>query len=454
MGLTRPAPSGRFAQRALIPRGDQVTPDPPADPRGDTEPNPNPPLGTVGPNVAAGTGDSNVMYPGYVSAVPWAGWPVGWDTPWMETTPTHSTFFGYSHDDPAGYASRVSTVGTCVDINSRAVVAMAAYAVTKGVPGDLPDWYQTSPEPLEYADWCELIGLVVDDLMYRGEAVLWATAHYADGYPQRFVALDPRRVTVDARGAYSVTVGDDGDTVALDRADICHIKYKHDRQAGRGYGPLAWAGRDVVSADLLDRYADNLARNGTSAVLTAPGDLTAQQANDLRRDWARLRGSNPGVPAVLSGGITYATQSMSPRDMALLDLKIFDLQMIANAFGVPSVLAGLPTAAGGLTYSSPAMARVQHWAGYLLPLCQRIAGALSNWALPRGTRFEFNPNRYLQDDAASQVTALAAAFAVVDEKGRRGLTVEEFRTAMRLAPWDVARLDPFAPDAVVGSSRG
>jgi len=161
------------------------------------------------------------------------------------------------------------------------------------------------------------------------------------------------------------------------------------------------------------------------------------------------------VPAVLSGGITYATQSMSPRDMALLDLKIFDLQMVANAFGVPSTLAGLPVAAGGLSYSSPKMARDQHWSGFLLPLCQRIAGALSNWALPRGTRFEFNPNRYLQGDAMDQTAALAAAFAVVDEKGRRGLTIDEFRTAMRFAPWDVARSNAGdAVDAVVGSDRG
>lgn len=452
MNLTRPAPSGRYAQRALIPR-DQVTPDPPADPRGDVVPNDNAPVGTVGGDVPAGEGDSHVMYPGYVSATPWAGWPVGWDTPWMETTPTDSTFFGYGRQDPAGYLTRVSTVGTCVDINSRAVVAMAAYAVKGGVPIDLPDWYQTSPEPLEYADWCEFVGLVVDDLMFRGEAILWAVDNYADGYPSRFVALDPARVQLDERGRYSVTLDGDG-VLDLDRADVCHIKYKHDRQSSRGYGPLAWAGRDVVSADLLARYADNLARNGTSAVLSAPGDLTAAQADTLRRDWARLRANNPGVPAVLSGGITYATQSMSPRDMALLDLKIFDLQMIANAFGVPSSHAGLPTAAGGLTYSSPEMVRRQHWTGFLLPLCQRIAGALSNWALPRGTRFEFNPNRYLQGDALEQTTALAAAFALVDDDGRRGLTIDEFRTAMRLAPWSTANAAPAPPDALVGSARG
>jgi HK97 family phage portal protein len=458
VNLTRPPSSGRFASRALIPRDEQVTPDPPADPRGDIVPNANAPIGTVGADVPAGVGDSNVMYPGYVSATPWAGWPVGWDTPFMEPTPSHSTFFGYGQTDPAGYLTRVSTVGTCVDINSRALVAMAAYAVKAGVPIDLPDWYQTSPEPLEYADWCEFIGLVVDDLMYRGEAILWATAHYADGFPQRFVALDPGRVTIDERGRYAVTADDGTIAVELDRADVCHIRYKHDRTSGRGYGPLAWAGRDVVAADVLDRYADNLARHGTSAVLTAPGDLTAQQADNIRRDWARLRAQNPGTPAVLSGGITYASQSMTPRDMALLDLKIFDLQMISTAFGVPAGMAGLPQAAGGLTYSSPVMLRDTHWTGFLLPLCQRIAGPLSNWLLPRGTRFEFNPDRYLQASAGERAQMWATLAAIGDADGRTAITIPEIRTAERLAPWDaLVDQSPTTPppvDAVVGSARG
>ena len=449
---TRPAPSGRYAQRALIPR-DAVTPDPPADPRGDIVANANPPVGTVGADVPAGTGDSHVMYPGYVSAVPWAGWPVGWDTPYMEETPTHSTFFGYAESDPDGYLERVSTVGTCVDINARAVVAMAAYAVRAGVPMDLPDWYRISPEPTTYADWTEFVGSAVRHLLIHGEAILWAVARYADGWPSRFVALNPARIEIDDAGAYHVTVKG-GDRVELDRADVCHIRYIHDDDSARGIGPLAWAARSIVSAELLGRYASNLAAYGTSAVLTAPGELTAQQSDKVRRDWARLRSANPGTPAVLSGGITYSPQSMSPRDMALLDLKIFDLQMIANAFGVPSGLAGLPTAAGGLTYSSPAMLRDQHWTGYLLPLCQRIAGALSNWLLPRGTRFEFNPDRYLQVPLPERMAAYATGFGIVDEQGRRAITVPEIRVAERFAPWEIAAVDPAAADSVVGSTRG
>ena len=417
-------------------------------------PNGNAPVGTTGPDVPAGFGDSHVMYPGYVTATPWAGWPVGWDTPYMEPTPAFSTFFGYGAADPAGYLTRVSTVGTCVDINTRAVVAMAAYQVTAGVPGDLPEWYRSSPEPLVYADWCEFIGVVVDDLQLHGEAFLWCLARFANGYPSRFVAIDPARVELDDAGRYTVTIPDDGRRVELDRSDVCHLKYKHDRQTRRGYGPLAWSGRQVVAVDLLDKYAANIAANGVSAVLTAPGDLTAEQASQVRHDWAGLRRTNPGVPAVLSGGVTYSPLSMSPRDMALLDLKIFDLQMIANAFGVPNGLAGLPTAAGGLTYSSPSMLRDQHWTGYLLSLCQRIAGPLSNWLLPRGTRFEFNPDRYLQVSLPERMNAYAVGHGIVDEQGRRAITVPEIRVAERYAPWEVANDDPSSADALVGSTRG
>ena len=457
--IGRPASTGRYEPRtitrALIPRDDEpVTADPPPDPRADTIPNVNDPVGTVGANVPAGDGDSHVMYPGFVSAVPWAGWPVGWDTPYMEPTPTYSTFFGYGAADPAGYLQRVSTVGTCIDINARAVVAMQAYGVRDGVTVDLPDWYRTSPEPTVYADWCEFIGLAVRHLMIHGEAILWALNRYANGYPARFVALDPARVDIDDRGTYYVTGVDADDRVALDRPDVLHIRYIHDDGSTRGLGPLGWAARSIMSVDMLDRYAANLAAHGTSAVLSAPSELTAEQADRVRRDWARLRSANPGTPAVLSGGITYTPQSMSPRDMALLDLKIFDLQMVANAFGVPSGLAGLPTAAGGLTYSSPEMVRQQHYAGYLLPLCQRIAGPFSNWLLPRGTRFEFNPERYIQESAAARATTWATLHAIQDEDGRRPITVPEIRVAERFSPWEQANADPAAADAIVGSQRG
>ena len=106
------------------------------------------------------------------------------------------------------------------------------------------------------------------------------------------------------------------------------------------------------------------------------------------------------------------------------------------------------------TNSSPAMLRDQHWTNYLLPLCQRIAGAISNWALPRGTRFEFNPDRYLQQPFAERAAAWSILHVIVDEKGRRAATVPEIRVAERFAPWDVARLDPAGADSVVGSARG
>ena len=93
-----------------------------ANPRDDI-PNENPPTGSVGPNVESGFGDTHVMYPegqletsGHMPDVQsWQGWPVGWDTPlWNGQT----------------YPQRlVSTLWTCIDLNSRQLASFPIYGV-------------------------------------------------------------------------------------------------------------------------------------------------------------------------------------------------------------------------------------------------------------------------------------------------------------------------------------
>lgn len=449
--IGRPPSTGRFAPRltrALLPPDDT--------PR-ENVPNGNDPMGTVGPDVPAGFGDTHVMYPAVnppAQAEAWAGWPVEWATPWLEPSPMWSTFFGYGQSDPVGYLTRVSTVGTCVDKNARQLASFPAYSVTAGVPGELPDWYQSSPEPGTYSDWVEFMKAAVNSYLFHGETVLYSLVRYADGFPRRFIVLEPHRVHDDDAGQWWIDVGQHGDRLAVDRADLCFIRYQPDPTTGRGVGPLTWAARHLVSADVLDRYAVNIAAHGVSAVLTAPGELTAQQTAQARADWAAARRANPGIPAVLSGGLTYNALSMSPRDMALLDLKVFDLQMIASAFGVPPGLVGLPQAGGGLEYSSVDMLADHHWRDALRPMATSFAGALSNWLLPRGTRIEFNPDRYVQPGLAERAQAWTALHGIVDEQGRRAMTVPEIRTFERFAPWDVAAQGANTTDSLVGSPRG
>ncbi len=278
----------------------------------------------------------------------WDGWPVGWSTPnWG------SYGFGFHMDDPGGFMSRVSTTMTCVDLNSRQLGSFPVYGFDSrsGTRFDLPSWVET-PEPELYADWSEFMKLVVNSYQIYGEVILWATARGADGYPSRFVVLNPERITVemaDGRVVYRA-IDRNGDHLEnLDPEDLCHIKFQAATESLRGIGPLQWVGRNLVSAQVLEQYGADLARTGVWAVLRHPGNLNADQANDLKQKWAAGRAADPSLPAVLSGGVEFSTLSISPKDMALLDLRVFDEQRIAGAFGVPAYLVGLPQP-GGFTY--------------------------------------------------------------------------------------------------------
>jgi hypothetical protein len=100
----------------------------------DIPPNDNPPVGSVGPNVPEGFGDTHTMYPegqlelsGHMPDVmAWEGWPVGWGTPrW---------------NGPTATARLVSTLWTCIDLNTRQLASFPIYGV-KGVSVvPLPEW--------------------------------------------------------------------------------------------------------------------------------------------------------------------------------------------------------------------------------------------------------------------------------------------------------------------------
>lgn len=346
--------------------------------------------------------------------------------------------FGYGRHNPGGYIKRVSTVMTCVDLNTRQLASFPVYGVRERRPFKLPSWSE-SPEPTVYPDWSAFIKALGASFYLAGEVVLYATARYFEtGLPSRFVVLDPTQVFRDIDGEWFIGTSDAG--IHLDSRDVCWIPYQmlpgvHYR---RGIGPLLWSGRHVISATELDAYASAIARYGVWAVLKHPDELTADQATELQGQWMSARYSALGAPAVLSGGINFETVTMSPHDMALLDLKWFDLEMIAAAFGVPSVLVNLPQN-NGLNYSSTIMLADWHWRATLRPAASTIAGPMSRWLLPPGSDIEFNPDRYTQPPLEDRARAYATLHGI-EEVGangepKRAITVDEIRANERWAPY-------------------
>ena len=139
----------------------------------DSIPNANAPIGSVGPNVPAGYGDIHSMYPtgqlessGHMPEVQaWQGWPTGWETPlWNGGTYTNRL---------------VSTLWTCIDLNTRQLASFPIYGV-KGVNvTSLPEW-SNNPEPEMYSDWTEFAKQLFNTYQSQGEIIIWCTGRFSE----------------------------------------------------------------------------------------------------------------------------------------------------------------------------------------------------------------------------------------------------------------------------------
>lgn len=399
MVLERPQPSGRYAPRQarVLPR--------------DIEPNCNDPIGTVGPNAEEGFGDTHVMYPsGLLPDVQrWAGWPVDWDTP----------NWGVSNDV---LRSRVSTVFAAIDKNADALGSMPPYVLDKGAITDEPPPWLRNPQPEVYTGWIEFLRQAVFSLM-TGEVFLWATAWRA-GHPTKFVVLDPNWVQVDLRGHIRTYRMGDADITG----EVLHIRYVSWPGEPRGIGPLEALSRSLISARALEQYQSDLASRGGIpwGVITVEGNLTAAQANDARWQYVTSRLGARAAPAVFSGGAKMEAFNISPKDMALLELRQFDEARIATVLRCPPTLLGLPSGESSLTYQTKEGIFDAHWRTDLRPIAARMCEAISQWALPRTQTLEFDDDEYTRPPLGEYATTLASLVAA------KIMTVDEARAALRL----------------------
>ena len=351
----------------------------------DNDPAANPPA-TVGPPTAR-PGDPNgleLVDEGVGTPWPrsvlrpsaWSGWPAEWDTP---------NWGGHLHQ-------LTDTAWAALDKNASIFSSMPPYLVN-AAPSLSADWL-TNPDPDLYGSWNEFAKQLLWDYQACGEAFVLTTARYSTGWPARFHVVPPWAVEpeiVDGRrrcsiGSYDVT------------DDIIHIRYQSTTGDAHGHGPLEIGRARLVASSLLTRYASNMAGAGgiPNAVLKHPEELTASQASALQSQWVESRMSSMGIPAVLSGGLTFETLQFSPKDMALVELAQLNEARICVLLGVPPTLLALPSGEGSLTYNNAQSIYDYHWRASLKPMADLLMSELSGRLLPRGTSIEVNRDAYVQ----------------------------------------------------------
>lgn len=377
------------------------------------------PPATVGPDVARpgdpdgfeiiDGGPGGLVPRSRIVASPWDGWPAGWNTPAWN-----------------GRAEQLTdTAWACLDLNASVLATMPPYLV--GSEAIQAEWI-TNPDPDHYVSW----NAFAKELFWEyqlGEAFVLATAYYEDGRPARFHVVPGWMVNIDmtAEGR-KYTLGSIDIT-----ADVLHIAYQIQVGEAHGHGPLeAGAGR-VVAARALARYATNFALGGATpnAVIKHPGNLTADQANELKWQWVEARTNAMGLPAVLSGGVEFETVQLNPAEMALLDLSQFNEARVAVLLGVPPFLMALPSGGDPMTYTNTQWVFVFHWRAGLSPKASAVMAALSAWALPPGTTVELNRDEYTKPELKERAETWAILNGIRDAEGRPVLTREEIRQIER-----------------------
>jgi len=166
---------------------------------------------------------------------------------------------------------------------------------------------------------------------------------------------------------------------------ICHIKAFHPQDDHYGLSPMqsAAAAVDVHNAASAWSKAllDNAARPSGAIVYKGPEGaetMTPDQYDRLLGEMeAHHTGArNAGRPMLLEGGLDWKPMGFSPSDMEFQKTKESAAREIALAFGVPPMLLGIP---GDATYANYQEANRAFYRLTVLPLVQKVTGAMSHW---------------------------------------------------------------------------
>lgn len=344
---------------------------------------------------------------------PWSGWPGSWSTPMFET----STQMGLS--------ALVDTAWAAIDLNASILSSLPAYRLKNGNILPPPTWL-VNPDPTIYGCWEEFAKQLFWDYQ-MGEAFVLPMSTMANNSPLTFRVVPPWLVNVELlNGKREYTLG--GHNVT---DEILHIRNISNTADARGHSPLQAAGARIVTAGLLQKYGDRIAQTGgiPHYWFSTERKLTQDEADDLLGTWVESRIRHAGEPALVVGGMQLnQSQSMSARDMTLIEISQFTEARIAVTLKVPPFLLGLSAAAGSsMTYANATSLFDHHFRAGLRPMEAAVMGSLSYWALPRGQIIEINADEYTRPGLFER----AQAYKILVDIG--ALTAQEVRSMERFS---------------------
>lgn len=286
---------------------------------------------------------------------------------------------------------------------------------------------------------------VVSHLLLSGNAFVEMIPN-GEGMPMEFYPLRPDRVQalMGAEGSvvgYEYRTGKSVKRFPVDpvtgRSNLLHLKLFHPLNDWYGMSPIEAAAAAIDQHNAVGGHNLSLLQNGgrpSGVFMVRPqgstgGFLTPDQRDTLRQDLkATYEGTqNAGRMMVLEGDFEWKEMGLSPKDMDFVEGKIVSAREIAQAFGVPAMLVGVP---GESTFSNYREARLQVWEDTILPILDNLISEFNTWVLPL-----YGPGLELVS-ALETVPALALKREMAWNRvsGASFLTLNEKRQALGFEP--------------------
>ena len=321
----------------------------------------------------------------------------------------------------------------CVRLIAEAAAALPLVLQDRDRRYDVHPLLELMTRPNPGQGRAELLEALYGQLLLSGNGYVEAVG--SGGVPAELHVLRSDRMSIvpGADGwpvAYDYAVG--GRTHRFDMSGhpdpICHIRSFHPQDDHYGLSPLQAAAVAIDVHNAASSWSkallDNAARPSGAIVYKGAdgqGQLSGDQYDRLvnEMEMHHQGARNAGRPMLLEGGLDWKPMGFSPSDMEFHETKKAAAREIAQAFGVPPMLIGIP---GDATYANYQEANRAFWRLTVLPLAGRIARAMTGFVAPaygQGLRLWYDADRV--EGLSAERDALwarvgAAAFLSDDEK--------------------------------------
>lgn len=331
---------------------------------------------------------------------------------------------------------KIWVANRCAQLNCQQIRSMPLRFVSKYPSSVEPKWV-TDPDPVWYPNGIgDAVFAAMWSLYNWGDAFLYVTDWYADGYPMGWTVLEPSGIHVDVREGRR-TYEQSGRMLDADRI----VQVSRDPRGIRGTSALrAYAAQANALLVAADSGRTMMAHGTPSAVLKSHKKIDDVQARKLQDNWMTATSIRRGAPAVLPPDVDFTQLSFSPADLQLLESRTFDAKTIASAYGVPPFMVNL-SIDGGLTYESAGSLGEHWWRFELRPMAGAFAAALGAQMLPVGSTVEFDA----RDTIAPSWSQLVDAFVKLVEKGI--VSPEDAAEGLNLPPNTAQKVLEQTPDS-------